>query len=453
MLAGLSFWIVIYGSAAGTPSISRVVGSRLFYLGITGAFAAMIWALRLLDMAPRGSAPGAFGIVIAAAVLFRLLALPAGPVLTDDIYRYLWDGHLQSQGLNPYSLPPGDPALDPVGTPYRERINNPELPTIYPPAAQVVFLVAALLPGGLLALKAILVLLDLGTILVIAAILRERGAHPARCIVYAWSPLAVIEVAWSGHVDPVGVFFLALGALGIIKSRPVLSMTATALSGAAKYVGWIGFLPFRSMIRTRSLAIAAAALGAIYVPYLTVGTGVIGSLPEYAERWRFNDSIFGLIHGSIERLGLSEAARSLLRSTGLLEAGAVWDGSLVLRLTAPLSLAKLLAAGFFLALAVRYVRKGWKDPLRELVALLGTALILSPTVHPWYLLWVAPFLALVPRLSWLWLTYAVLLFAYPDVVTRTGIDEPLRWLAWIEYAPFFILLAVESARRRLWDRD
>jgi hypothetical protein len=453
IVAAASLGLVIYGTGSRGLDISTVASSPLFYIGVTAAFLASVWAAWLVETHPAAGSAVPFGIVMAGAVILRLMALPAAPGLTDDIYRYLWDGQVQARGINPFLHPPEAAELDGVETGYRSLINNPELPTIYPPVSQMVFLAATLMGGTVIGMKSLLLLFDLGTILALAAILKHRGMAPSRVVIYAWSPIAVIEVGWNGHQDPIGVCLLMIAALGIIKGRSVVSITAAALSGAAKYIGWLS-LP-AAVKRSRWLPLLAlpAALALVYAPYASAGAGVLGSLLAYAERWRFNDSIFALLLRGVERLDLTEHARSALLWAGWLDPAARWESSVALRLTEPLSLAKWIGAGLFIAFAVRILRRAWTDPLREILGLLGAALLLAPVLHPWYLLWIAPFMAVLPRVSWLWLTYAILVTSYPMMATRTSQAEPLGWLVFFEYVPFFVILAVESARRRLWEMD
>jgi alpha-1,6-mannosyltransferase len=443
--------MTVYATGGAVHGLGSAVVSPWFYLGISAAFVCSLWAAHLTERADAAASRRSFALVIVTAALFRLMAIPATPALSDDIYRYLWDGHLQLEGVNPYLDSPSDSRLDAFATSYRGRINNPELPTIYPPATQAVFLVGAALGGSVAAMKLLMVLLDMATLITLGAILRHRGMNPARVAIYGWSPLAVIEVGWSGHCDPVGVCLLAVALLAIIKGSRVVSIAAAALSGAAKYAGWLALPSVLKRSRMRDWLVLPAVVAAVYLPYLSAGWGVFGSLFAYAERWRFNDSLFAVILGVVERSRLSGAVRGALIAAGWMDRAATWESSPALHLTEPLSLAKLISGLLFTAFAVRVVRRGREDPAREVLSLLGAALLLSPTVHPWYLLWVAPFLAVVPRLSWTWLSYAVLVVSYPMMAARSGGDDPLRWLVWVEYAPFFLILAVESARRRLWE--
>jgi hypothetical protein len=447
-LTGLGTWLAVY-PARGGPALADVVASPAFYAGITLAFAASAWAAWIVSFEAAGRSRVALAVVLSGAAAFRLMLLPAAPALSDDVYRYLWDGHVQSAGVNPYRYAPADPALDAIATWYRGRINNPELPTIYPPLTQAVFLAASLPGSSVVSMKLIMILFDLGTIAVVAAMLRLAGTAPARVVIYAWSPLAVLEVAWSGHCDPIGVFFLTGSLLLAVSGWRRLSVASAALSGSAKYAGYLALPVLGKRSAVRALMAAPVVVMAIYLPYVTAGWGVLGSLFAYAERWRFNDSAFSVILRGVERLGL---AGSALTGMGILDASARWETSLLLRLTEPLSIAKVLASAVLIGFVLHVLRRGWNDPVRETLAILGAALILSPTLHPWYLLWVAPLLAIAPRLSFLWLTFAVPLFSYPMLAVRTADSDPLRWLALLEFVPFLFLLMVESARRRLWER-
>jgi len=449
----VSLALTIHASPGGTAGYAAVASSPVFYLGVSASFLASVFALRLMEERRAAASGRNLILVLVSAAILRLIAVPAPPALSDDIHRYLWDGHVQASGINPYAYAPADPALDSLATPYRPLINNPDLPTIYPPATQAFFLLCALLGAGVSGMKLAIAGFDLATVLALASILRHRGLNPARVVVYAWSPLAVLESGWSGHVDPVGVFLLVAAVLAIEKGALRVAAALVGLSGAAKYAGWLAVPAIlRRAGWKRSLPIAAAAAAAAYLPYLAAGAGVFGSLLAYAERWRFNDSLFSILLTVVDRLGLSGLTRAVLLRLGWLDPSAVWETSAMLRLTEPLSIAKLAAAALFVAFAIRIFRRRFEDPAREILSLIGAALLLSPTVHPWYLLWAAPFLALVPRRSWMWLTYAALVVSYPMMAARTGGDDPLRWLAIVEYAPFFLILAIESSRRRLWER-
>ena len=126
-------------------------------------------------VAPRSTRRADTRLIWGFAILFRVVLLPCVPFLSDDIYRYLWDGHVQLAGINPYLYPPDAPELESIRTAWHARINNPSISTIYPPFAQMVFAAGALAGGSLLALKALWTLADLAACLLLTRIARRTG--------------------------------------------------------------------------------------------------------------------------------------------------------------------------------------------------------------------------------------------------------------------------------------
>lgn len=184
-------------------------------------------------------------LLLVFGLVYRILLLPTPPIQEVDIYRYLWDGAVTSNGLSPYRYAPAqvlERNQDGQGTfelmPYLQvrdrtaslgetlsRIHYPELTTIYPPVSQVVFAIGdrltprhASLRFRLILLKAVLLLFDLGTILLLLALLKALSWHPGWGIAYAWCPLVIKEFANSGHLDSIAVFFTAAAALSAIRT-------------------------------------------------------------------------------------------------------------------------------------------------------------------------------------------------------------------------------------------
>src|SRR5260370_42703697 len=97
-------------------------------------------------------------LVLATAVLLRRGALSAPVFLSDDINRYIWDGRVQAHGINPYRYVPNDPHLATLRDDVFWHINRGNYaPTIYPPVAQMLFLMATRLRETALAVKLALV--------------------------------------------------------------------------------------------------------------------------------------------------------------------------------------------------------------------------------------------------------------------------------------------------------
>jgi hypothetical protein len=280
---------------------------------------------------------------------------------------------------------------------------------------------------SVLAIKGAMVICDLLLVAVLLRLLRRVGIPAGQILIYAWNPLVVSEVAGNGHVDVLAVLFLITGIHLIIVERSLLSTIALGLAAGAKLLPILAFPILARRLRARFWFASFVVLALFCLPYASAGAALFRGLGEYAARWRHNDSLFSL----------------LLRTLELL------DPTPLYTLAYPVTLARILA--FLLALLLAGML-AWKraDPIRGSFLLLAGVLLLSPTVHPWYLLWIAPFLALRPSRAWILLTGLVpLSYLNPGPITAERGGN--GWASWAEYLPFFALLlcdAVASWRRK-----
>ena len=176
------------------------------------AVAVYFLAVRLVL---RGSRPRrALWVVLLVAAALRLPLLFGPPYLSSDIYRYVWDGRVQAAGINPYLFVPADPALAALrDEAIYPRINRAATaPTIYPPAAQVLFAAVGRVSQTVLAEKLMLAGFEALAILCGLGLLSLARLPPERILIYAWNPLAVWAFACDGHVDAAAIGLLA-GAL------------------------------------------------------------------------------------------------------------------------------------------------------------------------------------------------------------------------------------------------
>lgn len=186
-------------------------------LGIT-AFNVIILSF-ILFYAERNQISWSPLFIISVAVIIRILFVFKQPELSDDIYRYLLDGIQLISGNNPYSLPPDSiKVYDKHIYNILKKVNHPDLITIYPPAAQILFGISAFFSKTIISIKFILVVIDIFTCIIIIKILKNINIPSWKSILYAWHPLPVIEIAGSGHIDSSVIFFLSL-TLFIIFSK------------------------------------------------------------------------------------------------------------------------------------------------------------------------------------------------------------------------------------------
>ncbi len=349
-------------------------------------------------------------VIWGVALLLRAVLLPVAPELSDDFHRYLWDGHVQLAGINPFLHAPASEALDGLRTAWSHLINHPEVPTIYPPLAQIVFLGVAWAGGGVWALKLLWTALELSAALALARVAERSGRPVGRVLVlYLWSPLLVVETAWNAHVDALGIAALALV---LLLRRPGLRGGALGLAAAAKLAP-AAALP--SLVRRAGWKAGAAFTGVLvllHLPYLDAGAGLFAGLGAYASEWRFMAGPY-------------------------LALEAVFPGEVIPR----------AAAGALVVAVVAAVTLRGFDVERSLFWILGAGLLLTPTFHPWYALWILPFAALRASPPWILLCgLAPLGYVGLGPYLRAGTwPEPL-WARLLLWTPVLALLVREGVR-------
>ncbi len=387
-------------------------------------------------------------IIIAAAL--RLLFLFRSPELSDDIFRYLWDGLTSAHGGNPYAFAPS--AAQPAADGLLAHVNHPHLITIYPPAAQIIFAEGALL-GGMLGMKALLVAADVAVCAIILRLLSRMKLPPSRAVIYAWHPLPILEIASSGHIDGAGVFFLMLAFMFLIPAKNAPSLPGSrswlppALAGlafsAAALVKLFPLVLFPLFVflagrKGRGAFIAGAAFGAamLTVPFLPHVFNIFSTLDVYVRNWEFAGFAFQALHLLIPA---GAAARWLLAAFFLL----------------------ITAFVYFSLFRKREGREKDVSPFSLFPAAFQAAygitlafLLLTPTLHPWYALYLACFLPFVPGAAGLVMTWAVLLsyrvlinYALLGVWEERDDIPALIWLSTIGAPLLCWLLAEKRAAR------
>jgi len=413
-------------------------------------FAVFLVYLLVVRDTLRGKSEGAGPLVLGFACLFRLTFLTAPPALGNDLYRYLWDGRVTLSGGNPFLEPPAARAAASPDDPDIARIEHAEIPTIYPPAAQALFAAGAVLQAGVRGIKVLVVGADLLVIVALWALLRARGEPPVLSLIYAWNPLAVTETAWSGHLEPAAILFVLLAAGAIIQKRDGRATLALTIGALVKLFPLVLMAPLLRSIRARTLLLVPILFAAAYWPFRAAGPRLLAGLRAFADRWLANESLFALIYAAIDRLGPTPRLKSVIawvrkcvpRTGGL---------DLLYPYLYPLDLAKGVCALALLAYAVVLWRRR-TDPLRGCFLLTAAVLLLSPTAHPWYFLWVLPWLCLFPSRAFILLTGLVSL-AYVNLGAAGRATEPYPWIRLAEYAPFYVLLGADWLRGALRGRS
>ncbi|MEO1044873.1 MAG: hypothetical protein AAFX04_05475 [Pseudomonadota bacterium] len=393
-------------------------------------------------------------LVFAVGVAGRLILLPGPPILEDDHYRYLWDGAVSAEGLNPYAHPPARFATapdverlsqalgvrpDPPPPGYAKladngretllRVNNPHIATIYPPPVQAVFALAyRLAPFSLTALKLVFLGAEILGFLFLWLALRGLGQGPFALSLYWWNPLVLKEFANSAHMDALLIPALALILWLIVGRKERLAAAAVGMAAAIKF--WPAMLVaalFRRSQRFWLLALIGGAIALTLTAPQLLALDREAGLVRYGADWQRNALVFPLLQSAL-----------------------IWAGDAAATLARLLVIAVLACMAFLFWNGAGDGQSGrpgpWrvpipKDPVMRAALLVLLLCLLSPTGYPWYAVWLLPFAVLRPT----WLLIALPAFAgfyYSDFLVQAGVIDQ-RWAmipALLSAAPALVLL-------------
>jgi hypothetical protein len=404
--------------------------------------AGLVFAVNRL----RGSSPMPVVTLLAIAGLFRVLLLPLPPTLSDDILRYVWDGRVAGTGLNPYSLVPDSPILEPLRDELWRQLPHREVATVYPPLALAVFSIAARFPAPIIVLKTVLTMADLLGCWFLVALAERSRICRERTLWYLWNPLASLEIAGMGHVDSLGISAAIAAVWLLVGRRPRTrsSSVAAAAGVLAKLVPLVGF-PLWARRSGRPWVFVAVGGGLVVtalLPVLVACGGIPPGYVEYGISWEFNGPLFEPLWRLFDSLNVPEGVASLLdwlkRTTGVHE---FWNRFYPFNY--PQFLAKVILASAALPLLLRAWRS--RDPVGGTGMAFGVFLLFSATVYPWYVLWTLPWAALCQQPAWLALS-ALILLSYIPQFTEIPLMPLVFAAIWV---PFFAILW----RRPRWSGD
>lgn len=406
-------WLATQSTGYGAATLSDL----LYTSGFCGAVTGMLWlghhrGLVLLQPA----------VVLAFALLFRIIGLSAYPVLEDDFFRYLWDGAMTVAQGTPYDVPPAAYFDRPLPAFADEsllsRINYPEVATVYGPVAQWGFALSHwLAPGSITALQTMAAVADMATLAVLMRLAPAGGAF-----LYAFSPLLIKEFAMSAHVDALGIVFLTLALLAFAKRYWVGLGVLLALAAGVKIFALVAtpFLLGRAIRGWLAFALTAVLIAlpfGLQSAWLPQGLGIM------AGQWQFNAPV-----------ALALEALDWPRPLPLIAFAAVWLFAYWRWLRAWNS-----------TIALQDCALG-RLPLHWLF---GLFLLALPVLNPWYLAWWLPFAALRPSITPWTATIAVLLSYASGINLGASAGVALQlyqipgWIQILEWALISVALGTD----------
>jgi alpha-1,6-mannosyltransferase len=293
-------------------------------------------------------------------------------------------------------------------------MSSPDLPSPYPPGAQLFFRGVTSIRESTFAMRTAFVICDFAIAFVLLDMLRlnRQGGHLV--LAYAWNPLLALEVAGSGHIDILGALLLLVSLAALGRRWRTTAAVGLGLAISIKLLPVVLLPLYWKRIRIRDAALAAIVVGLLYMPFLRHGHLSTGSLGTYVQSFRFNGPVFAML-----------------------------DHVAPPRLLAGLA----VLVGLVIAAWIRGAAPEWSA---EVVAWpMAASLLFSPVVFPWYLLWLVPFVTSAST---------VLIFVWTVSIIPTYIMWHLRtigrpwgplpgWVMLLEYGSVALVAAILALRR------
>lgn len=382
-------------------------------------------------------------VIFAAGVVMRLLLFFSEPILEDDYQRYFLDGAMTAHGQNPYKYSPSEikeaakenQVLQKIVTEagvVLERINHPELRTIYPPATQGLFAFAYFIkPFDLTAWRTVLLVFDCISFFLICQLCRLINRPVVWVSLYWWNPVILKELFNSAHMEAVLIPFLLLGILMALREKYAFSNVFIVLAAAVKI--W----PLALLaITLRPILYSPRKLIVALLPALVIGTllampVLLATLDQnsgfvaYATRWKTNSGLFPIL------MFISESFISLVNASYI----------------SP----NLMARGIIVTLMLVIIFSLYFNPiasdedlLRRCFLLVSGIFLLSPAQFPWYLAWIAAFLPLFPVKGFLVLTITLPFYYIAfHLMARSKLELFNELIVWFIWLPVWGILAFE----------
>lgn len=358
LLCGLTLYVAAQGDwTRDTPRF------LIYWLALAVLYALILFTAGVSRTAENRVSLVDLRFALVALASVRFVMAFGEPMLSDDVYRSVWEGRVQRASGNPFAWADRPEAEKWVGL--RDgyvypRINHPDYAAIYPPAWQWAMRGVNALSDSVTAVKLFVVFCELLFWLGLWRLLELRGLDAARVLIAAASPLAMIEIAGGGHNEAMGMALLVWTLVLLERKSRAGAAVALALAVLSKLIPAILAFPWLRRFRIRDFALMAVVGLALSATF--VDETALWSLRKYGDYWRFNETFFALFSA----VGGSHRAGVLI------------------------SAAVLVGLGFWLAR-----REG--DIVRAGLLMSVALILVMPNVLPWYALWLLVFVPVIER--------------------------------------------------------
>lgn len=408
LLISISYYTLRYESALLIGQFIALFGSYLFL------------TYRKIDFSLKE--------IITFGIFFRLLLLLLTPNLSEDVYRFLWDGKLWWEGIDAYAFLPSEIAKENILSPELfAQLNSPNYYSIYPPLNQLIFAFGAIFENttlGIISIRLFVILAEIGTLILLPKVLKQYGKDPKFLLFYAFNPLVILELSGNLHFEALVIFFLIWAILEFEKRRNHKSAIALGLAVSFKLVPLILLASFfrklnlRQYIKFILLACLVAAIS--FLPFLFSDAlkGISTSTSLYFKNFEFNASLYYLIR----EIGFAVKGYNIIATAGPLMGILAFSGMVIFNILASSKL---------------------KLPERMLWTYM-IYFLLATTVHPWYVLPILV-LGILSEYKFPVLWSFMVFFTYWGY-SQFGYQEHLGIVA-VEYISLMVFIVFEVVQR------
>lgn len=361
----------------------------------------LLFALYLLILRSPLSLKG----MLAAAIAVRVCLLFSTPNLSDDVFRFIWDGRITANGFNTYLYTPDflinefSIALKGINSSLYALLNSKSYFTVYPPVAQGLFYLSAALDTentklSIILFKSIILLGEIGVLYFGIKLLQLVDIPKRNILIYAFNPLVIIEGIGNAHYESIMVCFLLIGFVYLHQKKIGLSAIALAISVSLKMLPLmfapllLRYLSFKQFIIYCSICLSVVAL--FFLPFYDaqIFTNLFSSVDLYFHTFEFNASIYYLIR----KVGYWMYEYNIIHMVGH------W--------------LPLIVFSIFITIIFLVKKLNTQELIKWSLIFLTIYFFFATTVHPWYLISLVA-LCIFTRFSYpvLWSFLAILSYS------------------------------------------
>lgn len=397
--AGLMLWFLLGGGEIEKYTFAIIISSLFFLIASFLLFKISLPAKEVL-------------ILVVLFFAIKSLFIFQTPVGSDDYYRYLWDGKISVNGINPFKYTPEDENLKRFSTEQLpQKVSYPTMKSIYFPVAQWIFAAGYLVSGeNITGIKIILLLSEVLILICLYLLLLKRKADIKNILIYSALPLIAFQFFTDAHIDLAGAALLLASVTLYFYNKKIFGYILLGLSISVKPVGFLliplYFFDSKGM-REKLLALFVPGLvfAATFIPYIFTGTP-LDTLLNFSAKWTFNGAIYNTLKLVIE-------------------------SNMIVR----------ILCGVLFILVYTFILFSKKELIIKVFLSILFLILFSPVTHQWYLIWFIIFLPLVKSFSGIYIAAAVSVsfFTVLNYLNGGGWVE-FKIVLLIEYLPLVFLL-------------